>query len=59
LEVGHHLAAGLTLRESLYRMNLSAKTVDTYKTKLMRKLNVHNRASLVRSALQRGLFPIE
>lgn len=36
-------------------LNLSAKTVDSHRTKLMRKLNVHDTASLVRCAIRRGL----
>jgi DNA-binding NarL/FixJ family response regulator len=38
------------------RLGLSVKTVETYKSRLMTKLDLTSRAALVRYALQRGLL---
>jgi two-component system response regulator NreC len=37
-------------------LTLSVKTVETYKSRLMAKLDLTGRAALVRYALQRGLL---
>ncbi len=37
-------------------LNLSVKTVETYKSRLMQKLNVRSRAALVRLALELGVL---
>ena len=41
------------------RLNISAKTVDGHKTKLMRKLGVHSTAELVAKAFRDGLLESE
>jgi len=46
------LAEGLTVRETALRLNLSTKTVDAHKYNLMRKIDVHDRAALVKYAVQ-------
>lgn len=38
---------------------LSPKTVDTYRSRLMRKLSIHDLPSLVKFAIQHGLTPLE
>jgi DNA-binding NarL/FixJ family response regulator len=40
-------------------LRLSPKTVDTYRSRLMRKLGLHDLASLVRFAIQQGLISLE
>jgi len=55
-EILRFLAAGLTVKETAVRLNLSAKTVDVHKYNLMRKIGVHNRSSLIKYALQKRLI---
>lgn len=47
---------GLSLTEIGEMLHLSAKTVSTYKTRLMQKLGIENNADLVRYALRHGLI---
>jgi len=49
------LVRGIRPKEIAARLELSPKTVDTYRASLMRKLNIHDVAGLVKYALQRGL----
>ena len=46
---------GLRAKEIAGRLDLSPKTVDTYRSSLMRKLDIHDVAGLVKYALQRNL----
>lgn len=55
-EVCRMLALGHTVPEIAEIIGISRKTVDVHKTRLMRKLDVHNRADLVRYALQNGVI---
>lgn len=56
-EVMRLLAEGRTVREVAAELSLSIKTVEAHKLNLMRKLDIHNRASLVEYAMQKGLIP--
>jgi DNA-binding NarL/FixJ family response regulator len=49
------LVEGLRAKEVAARLDLSPKTVDTYRASLMRKLDIHDLAGLVKFAVQRGL----
>lgn len=49
------LAEGNSLKEIATRLNLSVKTVDAHKYKIMRKLDLHDRAELIRYAIRKGL----
>lgn len=53
-EVMKLLAEGRTVREVAGELSLSVKTVEAHKLNLMRKLDIHNRASLVEYASQQG-----
>jgi two-component system response regulator NreC len=55
-EVLKLLADGLSSKEIACRLELSVKTVDVHKYNLMRKLGVHDRAGLVKYALQKKLI---
>jgi two-component system response regulator NreC len=55
-EVLRLLADGLSVKEIGTRLGLSAKTVDVHKTNLMRKLRIHDRAGLVKYAIQNRLI---
>ena len=54
-EVARLLAEGRTVREVSAELGLSVKTVEAHKLNLMRKLDIHNRASLVEYAVRTGL----
>lgn len=56
-EVMRLLAEGRTVREVAAELSLSIKTVEAHKLNLMRKLDIHNRASLVEYAIQKGMIP--
>jgi DNA-binding NarL/FixJ family response regulator len=53
-EVMKLLAEGRTVREVASELSLSVKTIEAHKLNLMRKLDIHNRASLVEYAIQTG-----
>jgi two-component system response regulator NreC len=55
-EVALLTAAGFTSREIGARMQVSPRTVDVYRTHLMRKLGLEHRAELVRLAVRSGLL---
>ncbi|MCB0767713.1 MAG: response regulator transcription factor [Flavobacteriales bacterium] len=55
VEVLAALAEGLGNKEIGARLFISPRTVDTHRTNLMRKLDTHNLAGLVRIAIKAGL----
>jgi two-component system, NarL family, nitrate/nitrite response regulator NarL len=55
IEILKLVAEGLSNKEIGDRLFISHRTVDTHRTNLMTKLNVHNVAGLVRFAIQNGL----
>ena len=55
-EVLKMVALGHTSAEIARQLSLSAKTVETYRTRGMEKLGLRTRAALVRFALQKGLI---
>jgi two-component system response regulator NreC len=56
-EVLRLLAGGRTAREASQELGVSTKTIEAHKLNLMRKLDVHNRASLIACASACGLIP--
>ena len=52
LEVFGYLVHGYTITEIGKKLQLSVKTIDTHKTKLMEKLGCHRRSELVTIALK-------
>ncbi len=58
-EVLRLLAEGHTSEQVGRRLGLSAKTVDTYKARVMEKLELRSRVDLVRYALRHGLLNSE
>ena len=48
------IAAGHSNKEIAGQLDISVKTVETYKARSLEKLGMHSRADLVRYALQRG-----
>lgn len=55
-EVLHRVALGFTGQEIASELNLSAKTVETYRARGMEKLGLKSRAALVRYALKHGIL---
>ncbi len=49
-------AAGYTNQEIADKLIISAKTVDTYRSRIMEKLNLHHRSELVKFALRHGML---
>ena len=53
-EVLRLIALGHSNKEIAAQLDISVKTVETYKTRLMEKLDLHSRADIVRYALRQG-----
>ncbi len=49
------IAEGRTTKDIAAQMNVSVKTVESHRTRLMQKLGIHEIASLVRYAIRQGL----
>ncbi len=54
-EVLQLIAEGHTTKEISSILNVSVKTIDTHRTHLMNRLNIHDIAGLVRFAIRAGL----
>jgi two-component system, NarL family, response regulator NreC len=54
-EIVQLIAEGQTTKEIAVRLGLSIKTVEAHRSHLMRKLDMHETATLVRYAIRRGL----
>ncbi len=52
------VAEGQTNRAIAETLGLATKTVDTHRTRLMRKLNIHDQTTLVKFAIKRGVIDI-
>lgn len=50
------VAEGRTNKEIAHLLSISIKTVEAHRTAMMRKLDMHETASLVRYAIRRGLI---
>jgi DNA-binding NarL/FixJ family response regulator len=55
-EVLRLVAEGLSTKEIARQLGISAKTVETHRTQLMSRLDIHEVAGLVRYALKAGLI---
>jgi len=58
IQVLRRLAMGQTNKEIADAYNISVKTVDTYRLRLLKKLNLRNNADLSRFAIQHDLVKI-
>jgi two-component system response regulator NreC len=58
-EVLKFIAQGFSGTEIAERLVISPKTVDTYRERIMSKLNLHHRHELVKYALRKGLLTSE
>ena len=50
------VAEGKTTKEIAQVLGISAKTADSHRTRMMRKLDIHETAGLVRHAIREGLI---
>lgn len=55
-EVLRYTARGFSNQEIAERLFISPKTVDTYRSRIMTKLDIHRRSELVEYALRTGLL---
>ena len=55
-EVLQLIAEGQSTKEIARRLDLSVKTVETHRTQLMKQLDIHEVAGLVRYAIREGLI---
>lgn len=55
-DVFHLIAAGRTVGEIARQLNLSVKTISTYRANVLRKLAVENNSQIMRYALDHGLL---
>lgn len=53
------IAEGKALKEIARLLNLSVKTIESHRTLLMNRLEIHDTAGLVRYALRRGMISAE
>ena len=58
-QVFGHLVEGLRPKEIAVRLDISPKTIDTYRANIMRKLHIYDVPGLVKYALQRNLTSLE
>jgi DNA-binding NarL/FixJ family response regulator len=57
-EILQLIAEGRTNKEIAQILKIAVKTVDTHRTQLMERLDIHDVAGLVRFAIQMGLVPL-
>lgn len=53
------LVDGVRAKEIAARLTLSAKTIDTYRASMMRKLGIFELANLVKFAIRHGLTTVD
>jgi DNA-binding NarL/FixJ family response regulator len=58
LQVLQLIALGCSTRETARRMQLSVKTVETHRAEVMKRLEIHDVAGLVRFAIRVGLIAV-
>jgi DNA-binding CsgD family transcriptional regulator len=58
-EILQLVAEGKTSQEIGERLAISSKSVDTYRSRLMRKIGVKDVAGLVKFAIQHGVISLE
>ncbi|MFW6132617.1 MAG: response regulator [Planctomycetota bacterium] len=53
------VAEGKTNRQIARQLSLALKTVDTHRSHLMRKLDIHDQTNLVKYAIRRGIVSVQ
>jgi len=59
MQVLIHLGRGATTREVSEELRLSTSTVETYRSRILDKLNLRNNSDMTRFAIRRGLIDLE
>lgn len=59
MEVLREIALGMSTKEIADRLHLSGKTIELYRTQLLRKFELTKATELVRLALESGILPQE
>src|SRR5258708_21742232 len=59
IQVLKHIADGMTNQQIADKLFISVRTVDTHRTNMMQKLDIHDTAGLVRYAIERGVVTIK
>lgn len=59
LQVLIRLGRGLTTREVAGALHLSTSTVETYRSRILEKLNLRNNSDMTRFAIRRGLIDLD
>jgi DNA-binding NarL/FixJ family response regulator len=59
LEVLKLISGGSSTKDIANSLNISVKTVETHRSQLMERLNIHDVAGLVRYAIKKGLVDID
>jgi DNA-binding NarL/FixJ family response regulator len=57
-EVLKMMAEGMSTKEIGAALNLSVKTIETYRAQIMERLDIHDLAGLVRYAIRNGIVPL-
>jgi DNA-binding NarL/FixJ family response regulator len=57
LEILKHIGQGQSNKEMAHNLNISVKTVEAHRARLMKKLHIHSTIDLVRWAIQERLIP--
>jgi len=52
------IAEGLTNRQIAEKLDVAIKTIDTHRSRLMRKLSIHDQTTLVKYALRKGIVTL-
>jgi DNA-binding NarL/FixJ family response regulator len=58
-EVLQLIAEGINTKEIAFTLGISAKTVETHRQQIMKKLNLYSVAELTRYAIREGLTPLD
>ena len=59
VEILRLIAEGMTSKEISKNLYISISTVNSHRTNMMKKLNIHDTASLVRFAIQKNLVAVK
>jgi two-component system response regulator NreC len=59
LQVLQLIAEGHNIKEIALLLNKSAKTIETHRRRIMKKLNIHNTAGLIKYAISEGLTSLD
>jgi DNA-binding NarL/FixJ family response regulator len=55
-QVLHLFASGMNMSEIAAHLSLSVKTISTYRSRLLEKLNLKSNAQLMRYAFKKGML---